>query len=349
MIVPPGAAEQVTGRLPVALCAFGLTWTCGLVPSTETMDGEDRLDPIGLLNYAAELGLSGVEIPPRLIQQAPGGVRALRESGERLGLGFVIGGSPVLAGRLLDELDLANDLGATVVRCILSDLLCGDRRQRTSAGLLWPDQLRACRAVLAEAADRAERLGIRIAVENHQDADSGDLLELCDEIGSPAVGITLDTGNPLAVMEEPTAFARSVAPHLRHMHLKDYRLHPGPRGVRLVRCALGEGVIDFAEMLALAEAAPHPVSLSLELAAHHARLIPWLDRGWWAGHRERPVIDLLPVLRLLQEQTQPPEAPWQTPVEVGMPPESVMEYERSQSVASARHLHALMGGFLAAG
>ena len=39
-------------------------------------------------------------------------------------------------------------------------------------------------------------------MENHQDAASADLLALCRRFESRYLGITLDCGNPLAVMEE---------------------------------------------------------------------------------------------------------------------------------------------------
>ena len=84
-----------------------------------------------------------------------------------------------------------------------------------------------------------------LAIENHQDADSEDLLWLCESVGGEFIGVNLDTGNPLAVGEGPVEFAARIAPFLKNVHLKDYRMHRTPAGYRLVRCPLGDGVVDF--------------------------------------------------------------------------------------------------------
>ncbi len=49
--------------------------------------------------------------------------------------------------------------------------------------------------------------------------------------------------------EDPVEAARASAPLIRHVHLKDYTIHFAPEGYRLVRCAAGDGVIDFPAIL----------------------------------------------------------------------------------------------------
>ena len=66
-----------------------------------------------------------------------------------------------------------------------------------------------------------------------------ELADLCAEVGSESVGVTLDAVNPLAVAEEPLEYARALGPLIKHVHLKDYRIYATPEGFRLVRCPLG--------------------------------------------------------------------------------------------------------------
>src|SRR3712207_7685081 len=47
-----------------------------------------------------------------------------------------------------------------------------------------------------------------------------------------SVGITLDCGNAFAVAESPLSFARTVAPRVHHVHLKDYRVQFSDEGFR---------------------------------------------------------------------------------------------------------------------
>jgi sugar phosphate isomerase/epimerase len=73
-----------------------------------------------------------------------------------------------------------------------------------------------------------EETGVAIALENHQDLTSDELVALCEDVGSPQSGVNLDVANPLAVGEEPLAFARRGMPYLKNVHLKDYRLYCTP-------------------------------------------------------------------------------------------------------------------------
>ena len=87
--------------------------------------------------------------------------------------------------------------------------------------------------------------------------------------------------------QEPFAFARKLGPYIRNVHLKDYQVTATASGYRLVRCALGEGVIDWAAMRALlAEVAP-AAPQHIELAALYARHIRLFEDDWLAGFPAR--------------------------------------------------------------
>ena len=62
------------------------------------------------------------------------------------------------------------------------------------------------------------------------------------------VGITYDTGNSFPVAESPNQFTKTVAPYVRHLQLKDYRVQFTNEGFRLVRCTIGEGTVPFDEL-----------------------------------------------------------------------------------------------------
>ena len=72
---------------------------------------------------------------------------------------------------------------------------------------------------------------------------------MCEE--TKGVGICVDAGNTFPVAEAPMDFYARVAPYVRHVHLKDYRVQFTDEGYRLVRCAIGDGAVPIAEMLDL--------------------------------------------------------------------------------------------------
>ena len=61
-----------------------------------------------------------------------------------------------------------------------------------------------------EEAPRAADAGLILAIEDHQDFGSEELVTMAEEAGEN-VGIVLDTGNPFAVGEDPVAFARRAS------------------------------------------------------------------------------------------------------------------------------------------
>jgi len=327
--------DRPAGRLPAGLCVFGLTYACGI-----TWGGSPKANPTPLsarqvIDLAAGSGLSWVEMPPAMLGDSSEELDALRTYGEGREIRFIVAGSRVGLEGLRRGIAVASQLGAPVLRCTLSGVLCGDRRGFPGG---WPAHLRKCTAVIEEVLPEAERSGVAIAVENHQDADSADLLALCSRFESAHFGITLDCGNPLAVMEEPVAFAGRIAKYLRHAHLKDYAVHHAPNGYRLVRCALGEGVIDFPALFRVFDAQEQPITRTIEMAALNARLIPMLERSWWDEYAPRDARDVLPALSLVWNNLRPESEDWRTPLERDAPPEELAAYEWEQYRASVQYL-----------
>ena len=125
-------------------------------------------------------------------------------------------------------------------------MLCGDRN---ALGEKWKELVADVRAALADRGPRAFDEGRVLAIENHQDFGSDELVDFCET--TRGVGICFDTGNTFPVAEAPLDFTRRVAPHVRHVHLKDYRVQFTDEGYRLVRCAIGDGAVPLPAMLDL--------------------------------------------------------------------------------------------------
>jgi sugar phosphate isomerase/epimerase len=299
-----------------ALTAYSLAHVTGYLPTRDGRPCAEPLDAAGLMDAVAEMGLDAVEIPlPATDPQAVGPLgAALRERG----LG-VVTDYLVIDERgdesFLQFLRASARLGAKVVRATMSGILCGDRRTLPGG---WPARLDAVARTLRDVLPEAHDLGLCVTLENHQDATADDFLELADRVdGHPAFGVCLDTGNPLAVGEGPVETARRLAPLIRHAHLKDYTMHFCPEGYRLVRCAAGRGVIDFAAILDVLSQNGHEVLPGIEVAWQATRTIPVFDQAWWAHYPSRDVTKLLPALRLLWEKGRPASEPYSSAWERG--------------------------------
>ncbi len=327
--------------LPMALTGYGLPHVMGFLATKAGQPHPAPLDIFGLMDAARELGLEGIEAPlPPRAKIAPEALRdALQSRGLRLipDFGTVPDAETAVFRQFLDD---AAALGAPVVRATLSKILCGDRR-KVSGG--WEAYLSHAAERLRELLPYAQDRGVCVALENHQDASSDDLLRLYEMTGhSPAYGVTLDTGNPLAVGEGPVEFAERLAPLIRHIHLKDYTIHFAPEGYRLVRCAAGDGVIDFPEILRIVRANGHDVFPGIEIAAQPTRTIPLLEPDWWDCYPPTSAASLIPALKVLWAKGRPADEPYSSAWERGEDSAAVSAEEWDvvrRSVDYFRRLH----------
>ena len=315
--------------------AYSFPFSCGFLQQGDRRVAQP-MDAFALAGLAAEHGLAGIATPlstmlPDLAEET---IDRLRVTLERANLSLVVD-TPVIDVDLLRmALPLAARAGARVVRATISKVLEGARADVPGG---WPAYFHEMRRKVVELRPMLESHDLILAIENHQDATSDDLLDLC-EAGGPHVGVTLDVANPLAVGEEPLAFARKVAPFVHTAHLKDYRIYPTPSGFRLVRCTIGDGVIPFPELFQIfRESSPNPI-LNIELAALYARHIRLLEDAWWDGFPPRNVREVVPALRVAARHARPADEEWQTPWEAGAPADEVEQYERSQCEMSVRYL-----------
>lgn len=313
----------------IGLSVYGTTFGMGIHPAS----GHPTITPRQLMDKAIAAGLEGVDLPVSLIKSEDTTTVAHYAQERELFITLETEGyDPV---KLASAIDLGVRLGAGTVRTMVGGAkLGGDRRPLAGR---WQSFLQEVLAGLREASTIAERAGVNLAVENHQDLASEELLWLCEAIRSPRFGITLDTGNPLATAEEPVDFARRVAPYVKNVHLKDYQVYMSNEGYRLVRCPLGQGVVDFPTLFRiLSEVCPH-ITMSIELGALEARHVRVLADDYWSDYPPRTAAQLAHILRFVQDHAGPPED-WRTPYELEEPVKTIIAYEDQQLVASLAYI-----------
>ncbi|MEO7275701.1 MAG: TIM barrel protein, partial [Vicinamibacterales bacterium] len=239
-----------------------------------------------------------------------------------------------LGERLDHALRYTAVIGASLLRLHLTPVLEGARARH---GAQWTTMLDHARRVLTEAARQGATRGVALAIENHQDLTSEELLAMATEAGDN-VGVVMDTGNPFAVGEDPVAFARRAASRIRHVHLKDYRAQFTPQGYRLVRCAIGDGCVPLAEIGA---ALPTGLTASLEPGALEARHIRLFEASWWDGYAPREARELATALGRLQHRRLGDDEDTRTPWEAGADGAALMQYELEQVERSMRNVQAM--------
>ncbi len=243
-------------------------------------------------------------------------------------------------GETLDEAIRATGaIGASTIRLHLTPVLEGARAKH---GANWQKMIEHARETLNREARKAANAGLQVAIENHQDFGSAELIAFAEAAG-PNVGIAMDTGNAFAVAEDPVAFAERVAPRIKHVHLKDYVSQFTAEGFRLVRCAIGDGCVPLQEIadVFFRPQAEATLTASIEVGALDARHVRVFAPDWWAGYPTRPVRELRIALDRLKTKRLDDNADYRTPWESNRSTSAIVDYELEQLRKSVANLKAL--------
>jgi sugar phosphate isomerase/epimerase len=123
--------------------------------------------------------------------------------------------------------------------------------------------------MLKKAAKVAEDEGVTLAIENHIDFTSKEIMDILNEVGSDNLKVNFDTGNALRLYEDPVEAARRLAPYTVATHTKDITTRrggaPSDRFLFWPSCPAGEGLIDFHGIAQELEAVGFTGSLAIEL------------------------------------------------------------------------------------
>jgi sugar phosphate isomerase/epimerase len=313
----------------IGLSVYGTTFGMGIAAAS----GRPTINAQQLMDQAMAFGLEGVEFPAVLLKGADPAELA-RYARDR-GLYISLAASGYDPKQLAEAIEIGAQLGAGTVRTVVGGAKIGGDR-RPLAGR-WQPFLQEVLAGFKEATVYAEQAGVNLAVENHQDLASEELIWLCETIASPRFGITLDTGNPLSTAEDTLDFAERISPYIKNVHLKDYWIYLSEEGYRLVRCPLGQGVIDFPGLLAIFAKACPEVTMSIELGALEARHIRVMADDYWPDYPPRTAAQLARVMRFVQASAKP-AGDYRTPFEKGESPEDVIRYEDNQLSSSLAYI-----------
>jgi 3-oxoisoapionate decarboxylase len=211
-----------------------------------------QMSTFELFDQAAAMGLDGLHLDDGVLETLdPDYLREVKAAAQARGLYLEYNFSMDLGGMgigiqhdLADAIATAEALGSDIVK-VSMDL----KRPRPLAASRFHPRVKAqmlkFASQLKAAAPAAEAAGVRIAVENHCDSFSEEILWLLDLVDHPVVGACIDTVNALMVMEDPMQAIANLAPRAFTNHFRDDRIELQRYGFKLTGAAVGEGDIDM--------------------------------------------------------------------------------------------------------
>ena len=239
------------------------------------------------LEFAAEQRLDAIFLQDSLDPRAMDAAHwaEVRTLAQRLGLHLETGGGGILpktAGgietsiaNLRKQIERAAAMGSPFVRGVLA----GDRASfgvPVEQAMEWA--VKILRAVRPDLSGR----GIKAIIEVHKDLQAWELRQVIEAAGKDLVGVYMDTGNPVFVLEHPMTTLETLAPYIESAHLRDSVVYEHPRGVAVQWVPLGEGVVDFKAIVArLAELRPQVHVYNKPITGRPPAVIPYLDPAYW--------------------------------------------------------------------
>ena len=186
-------------------------------------------------------------------------------------------------------------------------MLSGRRYETFATAAAFRRFAEASSHALSLAAPVVARHGIRLAVENHKDWRADELLAVLKRVGNDHVGVCLDTGNSIALLEDPMEVVETLAPRAFTTHFKDMGLEEYRQGFLLAEVPLGTGILDLPRVVRVVRAARPEIRLNLEMITRDPLKVPCLTEGYWATFPDLPGRHLAHTLSLVRDH--PPSQP----------------------------------------
>ena len=292
-------------------------------------------DPLSFYRYARELGSEGVQTPLR--GSKPKQMRDLVEqTGGYYEAEFRLPNTERDVADFERNVIAARDAGATVARAVFT----GARRYE---GFKSMEEFRAFHAQAEKSLTLAEPVlrkhHLKVAMENHKDHTTDELVALMKHISSEWVGVLVDTGNNIALLEEPHAVIDALAPFALSVHLKDMAVQRYDEGFKLSEVPLGTGLLDLPRVVkTLTEHNPRIV-FNLEMGTRDPLLVPCLMDAYFVTYPERKASHLDTAMSFVDAHL-PKEPP---PLVTGKDEATVLAEEEKNNRQCFAWMHAQWG------
>jgi sugar phosphate isomerase/epimerase len=227
-----------------------------------------------MMDYIVELGLEGLHLDAKAFDQMDEPYfervrKAARDRDLYLEYNFA------MESRAYDSsvqhtveqgVAIAHSIGADITKIGLNLV----RPRPVAASKFHPkvmEQLEAVVNKVNQALALVEKTGVKLALENHTDAFSEEIIWVLDQINHPLVGACIDTVNGLHVTENPITAVENLAPRAFTNHFRDNKIVMAPWGLKFTGAALGEGDLDMKRSYELIRQNPdvHRINIELDL------------------------------------------------------------------------------------
>lgn len=256
---------------------------------------------IDLLDHATAVNAGGIQV--MVNDWTTDFAKKVRDKREKAGL--YLEGSIGLPKKAEDiasfesQVLLAKEAGAQILRTVT----LGPRRYETFKTVkAWQDFQKQALFSLQLAEPILARHKIKLAVENHKDFRSLEMLQLLKSIESEYIGVTLDFGNNIALLEDSLTVTERLAPYVLSTHIKDMAVQEYDKGFLLSEVPMGTGICDLNQIVSICKKHNPSVTFNLEMITRDPLEIPVYTHEYWATFEDMSATELASMLMLIKQK-----------------------------------------------
>ncbi|MBV9084782.1 MAG: sugar phosphate isomerase/epimerase [Acidobacteriaceae bacterium] len=260
-------------------------------------------DTLGFLEHCHDIGASGIQAPIN------GDVKKIRARAEKLGM-YIEAMVPMPkngdTSQFEEAVRAAKEVGAIALR---TDCL-GTRRYETfDSNSAWQEHVARTRKSIEAVRPIVERYKIPLGIENHKDWTADQLVALIKQYGGEYLGVCLDFGNNLSLLDGLMDVIEKLAPYAVCTHVKDMGVDNYNDGFLLSEVVFGTGCLDLGRAISLVRQARPEVKFTLEMITRDPLQVPCLSDRYWATFPDRNGLYLARTLKFVQEHRSPTPLP----------------------------------------
>jgi 3-oxoisoapionate decarboxylase len=278
--------------------------------------GGNQFTPIQFLDYLGSIKLTWamLSVPAAMLDDEPA-IRQIREHADRLGIKLQLAHGSVcpssrsfnaqlgtLEAQVSRALKTSQIFGATCMRCVL-----GGDPERPQIEMHIDNMVKAVRGLRSRIVDS----GVKLAVENHGgDLQAREMKMMIEAVGRDVMGVCLDSGNPVWMLEDPHMTLETLIPYAETCHVRDSAVWKVPEGIAVRWVNMGEGNVDIDGWIRkFIQAKPGLPIIFENLVSANPRVHAVYDPKFWDNWRQMPAWEFSRFLAVAEKGTPKPATP----------------------------------------
>lgn len=267
------------------------------IAATCFLDQWESTDTYTFLEQAHDFGAAGIQVP------LCGDLRRVRARAEELGM-YIEAMLPmpdeVGVERFEVGLKNAQEVGAVGIRAACLPT----RRYQTFASLAdWQAFVARSHKSIETAASLLDRYKIPLGLENHKDWTADEFTALMEKYATEYLGICLDFGNNISLLDDPMEAIRKLAPYTTLTHMKNIDVRRCEEGFLLSEVVPPEGMLDLPGVIEMIRSVRPQTRFVLEMITRDPLKIPCLTEKYWATFPGRSGLDLARTLQIVENRS----------------------------------------------